>query len=560
MKSAVNPSISVYPLDDCKAVGIDYVELDKTPADVGSSGILSNTQATSTLDSMGSFVTGNKALSKFYSAAPCTGKVQIERTTCDCKLDEQYYVDPSSIDKYDIQCTIKNAGSLSLNCKLSRNQTYIGDSGEVEELGTFEVKDISASPPPEIPDPSLSEISFDLADSKYNIGIKDSKGGVHSVWDDKYFGPYYKELSSTPQPTNEIDPIVQAAGSGGDANSGKFNLACDVYLTDLSDGQVFDCPPIALPAVPFIYHTCDGKSDYWLRCSTWEKSGEDTLYKDGINGQEKIPANVWCCKSWGVLEMDATTGKVKASKKLFDVPSCYMYPAKQPSPGQPTNDADAAERKKYSDLNVNVDDKVIENSLNCAFDASNCLTITADNSAVWKVGDPSRSFKLEKAASSVTWFAGPAEICKVDSSDSSKVIVSAVGSGDCVIKVQSNTKDSNNNEKILEAIYTQSIGKEAKTYPADIDKLEINSKGDEYVKKLNDKVWTAIKSSYEITLPKNSFGVTDASKDVSDAVAKTNPDAFNPKPIDEKQLNRHDGIGKLYWLIFQSQTTNRYRA
>jgi hypothetical protein len=116
-----------------------------------------------------------------------------------------------------------------------------------------------------------------------------------------------------------------------------------------------------------------------------------------------------------------------------------------------------------------------------------------------------------------------------------------------VIKVK--YKDGINNYK---AIYTQRIGDGKETTDAaskvsDGDLLTQLTPSDKekYLSVIKDKVWATMKTSYEITLPKNSFGSSDAAG--TQGETKTNPDDFKPKPIDETEMNKLDGVSKLYW-------------
>ena len=62
LKSQVNPSITVYPLDDCKDAGINYIEFNKYPEGSDISGSVSRWVD----DHL-----GKGSTSKFYTASPC---------------------------------------------------------------------------------------------------------------------------------------------------------------------------------------------------------------------------------------------------------------------------------------------------------------------------------------------------------------------------------------------------------------------------------------------------------------------------------------------------------
>jgi len=532
MKSAVNPAINIYPLDDCKAVGINYIELDKTPADAK---VDENTGAaiTSGLNSMGSFLTGGNVESKFYSAAPCSGKMQIEKTTCNCKLDTISYVDTSSIDKYDIKCKIpENFGGKTFDCTLYRNRTYMGDSGEVEEVDKFTAS-AGITKNNEL---NAYEISFDLSDPKAVVF------GVGSVWDETHFGDYYKKLnediSGLQSPTRDY---------GADVTAGTLSLGCSVLLTNLNPKEEFDCPPIALPAIPFKYYNCSDASNYWLKCADWEKSGEATLVKDGLDGKTNVPANVWCCHTWAVSNEIPGGGQ----KEILSVPSCEMYPADK------TKEKTGKTEGRYDSLKVT--SELINNNLRCSQELGNCITIkpSVDKTQAWKVEDGARTFSASFAdldnveitpASGITWSAGPTDICLGSSDSSGSYTVTPVSSGDCVVKAHYEYASGSGNT--VEAIYTQKIesSDDSATATQGETKPEF-SRGDlkveeDYVSLISPKVWSAIATSYELTLPKETFGNQDDSELLSDPNEKKK---LMPKPIDEKELNSALGVGKLYW-------------
>lgn len=535
MKSAVNPSINVYPLDDCKAAGVDYVELDKTPVDANIIGGSASAATVSALNSIGSFMTGDKVTSKFYTASPCSGKLQIEKTKCDCEVKEVPYIDPSSIDSFIIKCKTgdwkddgtNTGGTVALTCNLSKNMTYIGDSGEIISLA----KGIHITA--KYVDHSQDQwawsydISFDFADPvayPADFGL-DNQGKPTDVW--TYFGSYYKDLSDASQnPPKDMQAAIDSLNTGGSA---KFSLPCEFPLLSNVPNQEFECDPISLPAIPFTYHTCDtdtSKSD-WLKCGKWVANGETQLVKDSVDKQTKVDANVWCCLQWGISKYE---DPASAGAEVISVPSCELYPAKEEN-----------RYDKYPD--VKVTEEVIKNNLNCAYgNGDKCITILPDAPTVTrlKAGDKSVTFSASKGSSKLTngiaWSANPKTVCSIADSGGTATL-SPLAAGDCVIKVH---YEETGGKNVLEAIYTQKIEEATPAAdPGQTGAMPLSSSGstvpidkdkaDAYLKETEPKVWVTVSTSYSIALPKQVLS--------SDGTKTTT--------IDETLINGE--LGKLYW-------------
>ena len=286
LKSALNPSITIYPLDECKEANIDYIELNKHPIG-GDSG----DWVTTKFDNLGNWITGDKPQSKFYTASPCGGKVKIEKTTCECNLEMLPYLDYSSIDLYIVNCTVKTSSTNTLNCDLYINRTYIGEDGEREHLNNFDiVADVVY-----IADSGRYDVSFDLKSM--------------DNWKN-YFGEYYEDLDK------EYDIIV----SKEELPENPLDLTCEDGLVEYINGEKIECTPIPLPSVAFEYSTCDGSSNIWLECMEWKKVKETNLVKEGLEEDAEVPAIEWCCIEWNLTN---TTGS--NNEEIIKVGGCSEY-------------------------------------------------------------------------------------------------------------------------------------------------------------------------------------------------------------------------------------------
>ncbi len=291
LKSALNPSITIYPLDECKEAGIDYIELDKHPVG-GDAGDWSTTQ----FDNLGNWITGDKPTSKFYTASPCGGKLKIEKTTCECHFEMIPYLDRSSIDVYLTNCTITDKISDSkakLKCELYKNMTYIN---EIEKLTTFEV---------------TADVSYDADSGRHDISFNftDDFTDVENFVG-KYFGSYYKSLNEEYE-DQEKEPL---------------DLTCKDAVVEYKIGKKIECTPIPLPSVAFEYSTCGGASKLWLECVNWTEGEETTLKKEGSEKDEEVPAKKWCCKQWNMSYYPyGIKGEKNKTKEIINVSSCDDY-------------------------------------------------------------------------------------------------------------------------------------------------------------------------------------------------------------------------------------------
>ncbi|RLJ01762.1 MAG: hypothetical protein DRP10_03260 [Candidatus Aenigmatarchaeota archaeon] len=279
LKSQVNPSITVYPLEDCRETGINWIQLEKYPYEGNI-----KTTATTFFDRFAKFIIGGESNSRFYTASPCRGKIKIWKDKCNCNYQSIHYFDISSQDLYSINCTISNSNP-DLKCDMYLNRTYMENSKK-EFVNTFKVN------------------STDISISTDNIG----EGGeeIYTIYTISFnLNKYY--------PFNDLYK--------------NFSLYCNDTITNISVGSNITCDPLSLPAYVFDYSTCDGHSNLWLECVNWSREGDAILEKDTIDGKKiKVEATKWCCLQWNMsyykygINSDRTD-----SIKIINVSSCGDY-------------------------------------------------------------------------------------------------------------------------------------------------------------------------------------------------------------------------------------------
>jgi len=274
LKSQTNPSITVYPLEDCREAGVNWVQLEKYPYEGNV-----KTATTTFFDRFAKFIIGGESNTRFYTASPCRGKIKIWKDKCNCNYRSIPYFDISSQDLYYINCTILNSNP-DLKCDIYLNRTYL-ENGKKEFVNSFTVDsgDITFSVD-EIGGETAYTISFNL--NKYPP-----------------FSELYKE----------------------------FDLYCEDTIIDKSAGENIICDPLSLPAYVFDYSTCDGHSNLWLECVNWSKEGDTFLEKDTIDGKKiKVDATKWCCLQWNMsYYKNGINSERIDSIKIINVSSCGDY-------------------------------------------------------------------------------------------------------------------------------------------------------------------------------------------------------------------------------------------
>ncbi len=264
LKSQVNPSITRYPLDECKEIGINYIELEKYP--YLEEGIDNNKTKegifglTRWIDS----ITGASPVSKFYTASPCKGKIRIEKGKCECSGSKnEPYFDFSSMDVFVFDCALTSIDEIE--CNFSKYMDYLD---ETEEINKF-TKQVA---PIQIDDVTY-EINVDFTEEI----LKNESG--------------YKEDNT------------------------KFE--CSNYITSVGDSFSCDFP---LPSIPFYTTDCEWSS-LWLECKNWTKTGEPKpKEKKGLEGETEVMIAEWCCLKWELKDYET-----RESGEIISVEKCGDY-------------------------------------------------------------------------------------------------------------------------------------------------------------------------------------------------------------------------------------------
>ncbi len=243
LKSQVNPSITIYPLDECKEAGIDYIQLDKYPP--GEEGVLGFTRW---IDS----VTGSSPVSKFYTASPCEGKLVINKTECECSGVQKPYFDYSSQDVFIFDCVLTS--TTEAECNFTKYMDYLN---ETEDL------DLVTKSSPEI---NVNEITSTGHFIKYNVSVD---------FNDEIWGQGYKDFKNTEDPTP---------------------FKCTKYVTDTN--HPFSCE-FPMPSIPFHTTECGG-SNLWLKCTNWTEGDTGTKELPGMEEKTEVEITEWFCVQWNL--------------------------------------------------------------------------------------------------------------------------------------------------------------------------------------------------------------------------------------------------------------------
>ncbi len=268
LKSQVNPSITIYPLDECKEAGIDYIQLDKYPP--GEEGVLGFTRW---IDS----VTGSSPVSKFYTASPCEGKLKIEKKECECSGVQKPYFDYSSQNVFIFDCVLTS--TTRADCNFTKYMDYLN---ETEDLGGV-VKTLSHTN--EI---TINEITNSTGHFiKYKVSVD---------FNDKIWGQGYKDFKSTEDPRP---------------------FKCTKYVTDT--GHPFSCE-FPMPSIPFHTTECKG-STLWLECTNWTEGDTGTKELPGMEEKTEVEITEWCCVQWNLTDYGADEN----TAKIINVSGCEDY-------------------------------------------------------------------------------------------------------------------------------------------------------------------------------------------------------------------------------------------
>jgi len=273
LKSQVSPSISIYPLDECKQAGIEYIELNKYP--FGEEGWFR-------LNRLADEFVGATTVSRFYIASPCTGKLKIEKGKCKCSVHKKPYIDFETTNNFIFKCTVlDNSGST--NCTLEKFLSYSKEKKR-ENVGFSLILN------------SMSDLGTLI---KYNLTFN----VTNTIKDDEAYN-----LFRTCCPTDHHDFFNE------------MDLSCLRYISpDLPDN--FTCE-FALPSVPFYTVNCSG-SDIWLTCVNWTSEGTEIKELPTIDGAVETNITKWCCMQWNITKFGVR------SEKIINVSGCDDYASRR---------------------------------------------------------------------------------------------------------------------------------------------------------------------------------------------------------------------------------------
>ncbi len=269
LKSQVNPSITVYPLDDCKDAGINYIELDKYAE--GEEGIGVARWVDNTF--------GKGSTSKFYTASPCDGVMIIEKGECKCAGKQEPIVDETTLDTYVLTC--KLSGTTNANCDVTKKMTYF-EPVEEEELN------------PESFSANVVSEPIGGGDDKYRVEVDVGKW----VW-----------VMQGIEPTKASDASETEEGA----------VKCTKYILDL--GEEFNCT-FELPVFVGYATVCDG-SNMWLECVNWTEGETKTGELPGLDGITEVEVTNWCCAQWNLTAYGGTYSGT--TREIIRVGDCGEY-------------------------------------------------------------------------------------------------------------------------------------------------------------------------------------------------------------------------------------------
>jgi hypothetical protein len=299
MKSAVDPAIHVYPLDDCEAVGIKYVELDKEPEGLS----LTDTTFAKT-NSVADYILGSKSSSRFYAASPCLGKMKIEKTECGCEFERIPYIDfydSEARDMLILECVLKEKETYEednieviikaeMDCSFFKNRTYLGEFAPLEPVFAGNERF-----------DQVFRVDYNSEKYRHDIVVDLMQDGVGGRSPRVIFGDYYRVLGE------DFRDI-----------GGEVEFKVTASFTQLGVGEKIRFSPIYLPAIQYYYSTCDGTSSLWLKCNNWTKIGEDSIEQKGLKETKRTPANVWGCNEWNLTDLTNDESVLALKAESYD--------------------------------------------------------------------------------------------------------------------------------------------------------------------------------------------------------------------------------------------------
>ncbi len=208
----------------------------------------------------------SSAYTRFYSASPCGGKMNITKTECNCVLDKDPFIDETSINTYIFECEVKDVeNDDEAECNITLYRDYgenIDLIKEEENLGSENINIEDKKP-----DPTTVKYQINLSFTNY---IKNR--------------PEYEMFRTNF--SKECDAFFKAQ-----------NLNCTRYISE--DTSKFTCADSSVPSVPFYTSDCV-RGDQWLKCSDWEKIDEGKQKQFGFKGSTEIETEEWCCTKWKI--------------------------------------------------------------------------------------------------------------------------------------------------------------------------------------------------------------------------------------------------------------------
>jgi hypothetical protein len=334
VKSQVNPSITVYPLEECKEAGIDYIELEKYPENPPKD--LGDVFSTRNIES----IFGAEATSKFYTASPCEGKLIIKRDKCKCSGKKVPYIDYTSQNVFLFDCKANDLNSIK--CKITKYMDYIDetkDLGEIDNIPIIEKKEV--------------EYGGETVKYKIKINFKDTILSGNLDPDDQDYAKLVNMKDVNEKSFSEF------------FNS--LDLTCTKFISpDFSDK--FNCS-FSMPTAPFYTTECKG-SNLWMECKNWEKGKTTEKDQPGLEEKKKIQVNEWCCTKW---HLTAYGGEVNGTtRKIIDVSEIIEADELE----------DLITNSKCEDIYKRID---VENNIKTNID--NVLSEGGSNN-IWKISDP----------------------------------------------------------------------------------------------------------------------------------------------------------------------------
>ncbi len=269
LKSQVNPSITVYPLDDCKDAGINYIELDKYAE--GEEGLGVSRWVDNTF--------GKGSTSKFYTASPCDGTMIIEKGNCKCAGKQEPIVDETTLDTYILTCHLSS--STNADCDITKYMTYF-DPVEEKEMN------------PESFSANVVSEPIGGGDAKYRVELDVGKW----VW-----------VMQGIEPTKASDASETEEGA----------VKCTKYILDLN--EEFICE-FELPVFVGYATVCDG-SNMWLECVNWTEGETRTGELSGLDGITEVEVTSWCCNQWNITAYGGDYSGT--TREIIRVGDCVEY-------------------------------------------------------------------------------------------------------------------------------------------------------------------------------------------------------------------------------------------